>query len=92
MLLYDTPSYEYLVGSTGGFLLANNIHMFMLFQGIDVHGREIQPWQTYEELLLQSVGNDFASELPFYVKFLVLKVALFCTWVLTRLILYFTWS
>ncbi|CAG9568152.1 unnamed protein product [Danaus chrysippus] len=54
--------FKYSIGWRGGFLLASTIHDYMILEGIDVFGREIQPQQTYEDLLLQNVGSNYASE------------------------------
>lgn len=34
----------------------------MIIEGIDVFGRELQPMQSHEDLLIQNVGVNFASE------------------------------
>ncbi|KAJ8711872.1 hypothetical protein PYW08_008826 [Mythimna loreyi] len=64
-LIYDTPAYERFVGSSGGYLLAATIHNFMIMEGIEVFGWEIMALQPFEEMLVQVVGNTFASELFF---------------------------
>ncbi|KAL0818846.1 hypothetical protein ABMA28_008166 [Loxostege sticticalis] len=61
-LIYETPAYHAKVGLTGGFLLASTIHNYMLYYGITVFGKELIPSQPHEEMLLQDVGNNFASE------------------------------
>ncbi|CAK1594038.1 unnamed protein product [Parnassius mnemosyne] len=62
VILYETPGYMLFVGASGGYLMASSIHQYMLFEGINVYGREIQPRQPYKELLLENVGNNYASE------------------------------
>lgn len=64
-LIYDTPAYEIFVGDSGGYLLAATIHNFMLAEGIDVFGWEMMTQQSFEEMLVQIVGNTYASELSF---------------------------
>lgn len=51
-----------MVGTRGGFFLASTIHNYMIIEGIDVFGRELQPMQSHEDLLIQNVGVNFASE------------------------------
>ncbi|CAH2054245.1 unnamed protein product, partial [Iphiclides podalirius] len=53
--------YKY-TSNSGGFLMASTIHEYMLLEGIAVFGREMQPQQTYEDLLIQYVGNNFAND------------------------------
>lgn len=63
-MIYDTPAYNMLVGGDfGGYLLAATIHNFMLAENIEVFGWELQAQQSYEDMLLQVVGNTFSSEL-----------------------------
>lgn len=62
VILYETPAYLPFVGGSGGFLMASTVHEYMLFEGMAVSGREMQPQQTYKDLLVQNVGNNYASE------------------------------
>lgn len=62
VILYDTPAFQSTVGHDGGYLLAATIHFNMINLGVDVFGWELQSVQTYEEMLLQVVGNNYASE------------------------------
>lgn len=62
-LIYDTPAYNEQVGASGGFLLASTIHDYLIYTGFSVLGKEISQQQTYEELLIETVGNNYASEL-----------------------------
>ncbi|PZC83038.1 hypothetical protein B5X24_HaOG208905 [Helicoverpa armigera] len=59
-LLYDTPAYESLVGGSGGYLMAATIHGYMLGSSIEVFGWEMMAQQSFEDMLVQIVGNDFA--------------------------------
>ncbi|XP_028166317.1 uncharacterized protein LOC114357069 isoform X2 [Ostrinia furnacalis] len=65
-LLFDTPAFEAEVGGNGGHLLASTIHLYMISEGITVFGKELVASQPHEEMLLQDVGNNFASE--FYLR------------------------
>lgn len=62
VLLYDTPAYLGDVGGSGGHLLASTIHTYMLSEGINVFGKELISTQPHEEMLVQDVGNEYASE------------------------------
>lgn len=53
------------MGDSGGYLLALTIHNFMMAEGINVFGWEMMAQQSYEDMLVQIVGNTFASELSF---------------------------
>ncbi|GBP85007.1 hypothetical protein EVAR_64336_1 [Eumeta japonica] len=64
-LLYESESYSEVVGASGGWLLASTIHDYFIFNRISVLGREILATHTYEEILLETVGYDFASESGF---------------------------
>ncbi|XP_052756283.1 atrial natriuretic peptide receptor 1 isoform X4 [Galleria mellonella] len=59
-LLYDTPAYDEYVGGSGGYLLASNIHSYMIMEGFTVVGKELIPEESHEDMLLQDVGNAFA--------------------------------
>lgn len=63
IIIYDTPAFQSSVGDMGGYYLAATIHHFMMIAGINIFGWEIVSHQSYEEMLLTQVGNDFASEL-----------------------------
>ncbi|KAF9808311.1 hypothetical protein SFRURICE_008364, partial [Spodoptera frugiperda] len=58
-LLYDTQAYRINVGDSGGFLLASTIHGYMLAHDIDVFGWELRPQDTFEDMLVQIVGNTY---------------------------------
>lgn len=64
-ILFDTHAYRPVVGASGGHLLAGTIHHYLTGYGYDAFGREINALQDFREVLLQTVGNDFASELIF---------------------------
>lgn len=62
VLIYDTPAYRVYGGDSSGYLLAATIHTYMLSESIEVFGWELLAQQTYEEMLVQVVGNNYASE------------------------------
>lgn len=62
VILYETPAYGQTVGNDGGYLLAASVHYYMINAGVDAFGWELQPFNTYEEMLVEVVGNNYASE------------------------------
>lgn len=61
-LIYETQAYNSYVGGSGGFLLASTVHDYFISEGVSVLGREYFPTMTFEDILLQTVGNDYASK------------------------------
>lgn len=65
-LLYETPAFNSVIGGiTSGYLLASNIHEFLIAEGMETLGRELQLQNSLHDQLLQTVGNNYGSEFWF---------------------------